>query len=150
MPFLGAITASRASVIAAAFAFAPLAGCAGEAPANGRPAFAGEPAQVITTESGALRIAVRFAPQPPVVGQDAAELVVTDGTGTAPAGLAMEVFPWMPAHGHGAAVQPEVIEVGPGVFVADPLYLFMAGSWELRLTIRGAVDDAGTATFDVR
>ena len=150
MSFLRAIAASRADIAATALACAVLAGCGAEAAPNGSPTFSGDPAQVITTESGALRIAVRFAPQPPVVGQDAVELVATDGAGNAAAGLTMEVFPWMPAHGHGASVQPAVTEVGPGVFVADPLYLFMAGSWELRLTIGGRAEDAGTATFDVR
>jgi hypothetical protein len=37
----------------------------------------------------------------------------------------------------------------PGVFVASPLYLFMPGSWELRMTIGGTADDTATAAFEI-
>jgi hypothetical protein len=33
--------------------------------------------------------------------------------------------------------------------VASPLYLFMSGEWQLRMTITGAIDDSAVATVDI-
>ena len=55
----------------------------------------------------------------------------------------------MPAHGHGTSVDPTVTETVPGVFLATPLYLFMPGSWELRMTMSGTVDDTAKAAFEI-
>ena len=55
----------------------------------------------------------------------------------------------MPAHGHGTSVDPIVTETAPGTFVAEPLYLFMPGSWELRMTTSGSVDDTAKAAFEI-
>jgi hypothetical protein len=113
------------------------------------PSFAADPDQVLASDSGSLTIAVRFAPAPPTVGTDAAQLSFVDGSGAAAAGLGLTVVPWMPAHGHGTSVNPTVTETAPGIFVATPLYLFMPGSWELRMTITGSVDDTAKAAFEI-
>ena len=65
----------------------------------------------------------------------------------------------MPAHGHGASVEPTVSETMPGVYVATPLDFFMAGNWELMTAIGrtadggdsdgGAIDDSAQPTVDV-
>src|SRR4051812_34550275 len=113
------------------------------------PSFAADPEQVLTSDSGGLTIAVRFAPDPPTVGTDAVQLSFVDGSGAPAAGLALAVVPWMPAHGHGTSVNPTVMETAPGVFVATPLYLFMPGSWELRMTVSGSIDDTAKAAFEI-
>ena len=113
------------------------------------PSFAADPAQVLASDSGSLMIVVRFAPAPPTVGTDAVQLSFVDPNGAAAAGLALTVVPWMPAHGHGTSVNPTVTETAPGTFVATPLYLFMPGSWELRMTISGSVDDTAKAAFEI-
>ena len=38
---------------------------------------------------------------------------------------------------------------GTGTFVATPLYLFMPGSWELRMTTSGSVDDTAKVAFEI-
>jgi hypothetical protein len=119
------------------------------APSTSPPSFAADPDQTITSDSGSLTVAVRFSPRPPAVGTDAVELSFADASGAAPSGLALTVVPWMPAHGHGTSVNPTVTETAPGTFVAMPLYLFMPGSWELRLTISGSVDDTAKAAFEI-
>ena len=127
-----------------------LFGCGGE---TTTPApsftFASTPDQTLTSDSGALRIAVHFAPSPPVVGSDAVQLAFTDASGAAISGLALTVVPWMPAHGHGTSVDPTVTEMTPGTFVASPLYLSMPGSWELRMTTSGSLDDTAKASFEI-
>jgi hypothetical protein len=42
------------------------------------PSFAAEPDQLLASDSGALLIAVRFAPRPPALGSNAVELSFTD------------------------------------------------------------------------
>ena len=76
---------------------------------------------------------VRTAPQPPARGAIPALLTVTrDG---APAtGLALHVTPWMPAMGHGASIEPVVVERGDGDYLVDDLVLPMPGMWELRVS----------------
>jgi len=125
-------------------------GCGTESSGTMPPlSFATDPDQTVASDSGALTIEVRFAPRPPVAGEDAAQLSFADATGAPASGLDLTVVPWMPAHGHGTSVTPTVTETAPGVFVATPLYLFMPGSWELRMTTTGSVDDTAKASFEI-
>jgi len=126
-------------------------GCGDQAiPPEPPPSFAADPDQLLASDSGALLIAVRFAPRPPALGSNAVELSFTDPGGATMAGLGVEVVPWMPAHGHGTSVSPTITETAPGRFVATPLYLFMPGSWELRITTSGIVDDTAKAAFEIQ
>ena len=122
---------------------------AGGVPPAPPPSFAAEPDQVLASDLGALSIEVRFSPDPPVVGSDAAELSFIDGSGAGASGLALQVVPWMPAHGHGTSVVPTITETAPGTFLVSPLYLYMPGSWELRMTISGSVDDTAKSAFEI-
>ena len=125
-------------------------GCGDQAiPPAPPPSFAADPDQLLASDSGALMIAVRFAPRPPAVGSNAVELSFTDPGGATMSGLELEVVPWMPAHGHGTSVSPTITETAPGTFVATPLYLFMPGSWELRITTSGTIDDTAKAAFEI-
>ena len=125
--------------------------CCGGATTPPQPqlSFPAEPDQTVVSDLGALTVAVRFSPDPPVAGSDAAQLTITDATGNPVSGLDLAVVPWMPAHGHGTSVNPTVTETSPGVFVATPLYLFMPGSWELRMATSGSVDDTARAAFEI-
>jgi len=136
--------------LAPAIVVAACVGC-GDASAPAAPplSFGPDPDQMVTSDSGALTVAVRFSPDPPTTGEDAAQLAFTDASGAPVAGLDLSVVPWMPAHGHGTSVNPTVTETSPGVFVASPLYLFMPGSWELRMTVGGTVDDTAKASFEL-
>ena len=138
-----------ASVSLIVAAFTHLACASDTTPATPPPSFAADPDQTLMSDSGALRIEVRFSPRPPTVGSDAVQLSFQDANGAAPAGLDLAVVPWMPAHGHGTSVDPVVTETAPGTFVAAPLYLFMPGSWELRMTTSGSVDDTAKAAFEI-
>ena len=113
------------------------------------PSFGADPDQVLPSDSGSLTIALRYAPNPPSVGSDAVQVSLADANGAPATGLSLTVIPWMPAHGHGTSVNPTVTETAPGTFIATPLYLFMPGSWELRMTTHGAVDDTAKAAFQI-
>jgi hypothetical protein len=137
--------------VALVAAFAGVACAAETMPPAPALSFAAEPDQTLTSDSGALRIEVRFSPRPPAVGTGAVQLSFTDARGDDAAGLGLTVVPWMPAHGHGTSVDPTVTESASasGTFVATPLYLFMPGSWELRLTTSGSVDDTAKVAFEI-
>src|ERR1700749_1022172 len=143
-------------------------GCSGQtAPSDPTLDFSGQPALTAASASGALNLAVWWPPPHPTVGYDATQLAITDSTGAPVSGLTLTIVPWMPAHGHGASVEPTVTESAPGTYVATPLDFFMSGTWQLRTTIvsgsdggagdagdaaaapAGAIDDSAQPTIDV-
>ena len=98
---------------------------------------------------------MRWWPQPVHVGDGAVELAIAGADGAPAAGASVSVLLWMPAHGHGTSVQPQVSETAPGVFVAAPLYLHMPGDWQLLMSMStaptaGTVDDQATASLTVQ
>jgi hypothetical protein len=111
--------------------------------------FSAAPAETVTSAGGGLRIEVRWSPATPVRGEDAAELTFLDGNGSAVDGLDVDVVPWMPAHGHGTSVKPDATPAGPGVELVTPVYFYMSGEWQLRMTISGKVDDSAIATVQI-
>ena len=56
-------------------------------------------------------------------------------------GLRISVRPWMPDHGHGTT-SVGVTPTGGGLYTISPLNLYMAGYWEITLTL---VDSSGDA-----
>ena len=103
----------------------------------------------LPTDGGKLSVELRSSPQPPARGDDAVQMRFRDTSGAPASGLTISMVPWMPAHGHGTSVKPVVTETEPGVYVAAPVNLFMAGAWQLITTITGPVDDSVTPTLDV-
>ena len=120
------------------------------APSSAPLVFPGSPAATVASVSGHLSIGIWWSPAQPIVGYDATQLAISDANGSPVSGLALTIVPWMPAHGHGASVQPTVVEAAPGIYVATPLDFFMAGEWELRTAITNAADggSADTAMID--
>jgi len=56
------------------------------------------------------------------------------------------IKPWMPDHGHGSTATPTVTDNGDGTYTVDDLYFFMAGLWQVPLTVQ--VNGKGdTVTF---
>jgi hypothetical protein len=127
-----------------------LLACGGVPPAPEVPeSFPTAALTAVDSAAGGLHIELRSAPEPLVRGQNVGQIRVTDGNGQPVDGLTLTLFPWMPSHAHGTSVQPAVTPAGAGVFIANPLYLFMAGQWELRMTFEGGVHDTATAIVDI-
>jgi hypothetical protein len=131
-------------IVASAAIF--MAGC-GQAsvPAAAALVFQGAPALTVASASGQLSIGIWWSPAQPTVGYDATQLAITDSTGAPVTGLTLTIIPWMPAHGHGASVEPTVSETAPGIYVATPLDFFMAGNWELMTSIARSADGGADA-----
>jgi hypothetical protein len=140
-----------AAALAAALLALAAAGCGAPPPADPGPAvFPADALTVASSTSGSLHVEVRTDPQPPVRGAIRGQLfIVSDSTGAGVDGLDVSVLPWMPAHGHGTSVSPDVTAQGGGLYLVDQLYLYMAGTWELRTTISGALDDAAVPALEV-
>ncbi len=147
--------ASRSSVLAngvAAIGFLAIASGCGGSPPPIPPVPSSFPLQALTTvasTSGALQVALRSVPDPPVRGQNVGQLTVTDSSGQPIDGITVEVLPWMPSHGHGTSQAVEVTDQGGGVFITNPLYLFMAGEWLIQMKFQGTLDDTATAIVEI-
>ena len=90
--------------------------------------------KTVTTDDGLYQIAWSAVDPLPRSGGKI-DLYVTDKSGQTSDGLTVEVVPWMPAMGHGASVYPTVSALGAGHYVAQPLELSMAGTWQLRIKL---------------
>jgi hypothetical protein len=122
-----------------------LVGCAAEAPAS----FGTAPIQVVTSDSGTMRVEVWSAPDPPTHGATKLKLVVHDAATSAPiTGLTITVQAWMPAMGHGAPGTPIITDEGDGSYLVD-VSLFMAGTWQLRTRIAGPMADTASPEVEV-
>jgi hypothetical protein len=112
--------------------------------------FPATPFETVTSSGGHLHVDVRWSPAVPVKGDDAAQLMFSDDSGNPVDGLSVDVVPWMPAHGHGTSLQPVIASTAPGVLVASPIYLFMSGEWQLRITVTGPLNDSAVATAQIQ
>jgi len=101
------------------------------------------------TDHGLLHLDVLPTPDPPIRGDDVVVVAVTDANGAPVDGLALDAQPWMPSHGHGTSVMPTVTPQGGGRYRIDHVYLYMAGTWELRLSFSGTESDTATPAFDI-
>jgi hypothetical protein len=128
-----------------------LASCASSGDeAGGDVGFPVEPYTSVSTEAGALSVAVRTSPeQPPSRGVVSVELTVTDPGGAPVDGLVVEPTLWMPAMGHGTSVTPTVSPAGKGRYVLTNVNLYMAGRWELRTRFSGAATDRAVPVLEV-
>jgi hypothetical protein len=117
--------------------------------ADDPPTFPAAALAVASSTSGQLHVELRTDPQPPVRGAVRGQLAIIDASGAAVDGLGVVVLPWMPAHGHGTTVAPQVSAHGGGQYLIDQLYLYMGGTWELRTTISGPVDDEAVPEIEV-
>ncbi len=136
--------------LALAFVLATSA-CSSE-PAPPDSTFTATPLTTVTSRDGHLKLAVFTAPeQPPSRGVITTKMIVTDAAkGNAVDGLVFDIAPEMPSMGHGTPTVPRVSAKGSGVYVAEDVDLYMAGRWDLRMTITGAVTDGAVVTIDVR
>ncbi|MEX1367713.1 MAG: FixH family protein [Nannocystaceae bacterium] len=92
---------------------------------------------------------VQAEPAEPIRGDNAWTVMITDASGAAMEGIALDARPWMPDHGHGSAVEESVTELGAGEYEIEPLNLFMAGLWEVTLVLTDADGEADEVMFAV-
>jgi hypothetical protein len=104
-----------------------------------------------TTDNGLYSVELRTAPsQPPPRSGGRMDILVKDTKGNEVDGLTLEVVPWMPAMNHGVSTNPTVTPQGHGHYLAEPLELSMAGTWQLRIKlVKGAEESHVAPSLDV-
>jgi hypothetical protein len=92
------------------------------------------------SENGNLLVTLlESQPGPPAIGNNSWTIAVQDAvapdSGSAERNdLSISAVPWMPDHGHGTSIVPTVTPKGSdGQYTINPLYLFMAGLWQVTL-----------------
>ncbi len=92
-------------------------------------------------------------PAPPVKGTNGWTLEILDDGGMPVDGMTIDVTPYMPDHGHGTSIVPQITDMGDGEYSVTPLYLFMGGIWEVTIDATssdGASTDSAVFTFCIR
>lgn len=102
------------------------------------------------SSSGELRFQlVQSDPAPPIRGTNSWTMKVFNGAGTSIDGLALKATTFMPDHGHGSSIVPEVTALPAGGYSVANLYLFMPGVWRITLatTTDGGLSDSAQFLF---
>jgi hypothetical protein len=89
-------------------------------------------------------------PGPPIKGNNVWQVLVTDAANAPQPGTTLKVNPFMPDHGHGSPAKTVVKPLSePAQYTVAPLYLFMAGLWEItfNVTAQSGVQDAVVFRF---
>jgi hypothetical protein len=90
-------------------------------------------------------------PGPPAMGVNSWDIQVRDAAGLGGGvrnDLAITALPWMPDHNHGTSVKASVTPTGmDGRYMVTPLYLYMAGLWQITLTMQAPAATMDTAVF---
>lgn len=100
----------------------------------------------VTSESGVFTIKLLSSlPGPPIKGQNNWMIEVDQtAVGTPLDGLDVTVAPFMPDHQHPSTRQVVVTPAGAGNYDLNPVYLYMSGLWEVRMTIVSPTLAGGT------
>jgi hypothetical protein len=105
-------------------------------------------AQGLAKESGGITVKIADAePAPPLKGENALVLEISDAAGAPIDGATVTITPFMPDHGHGSAVAPVVAAKGDGRYEVTEVYLAMAGLWTITVTVQPAGGEAQDVTF---
>jgi hypothetical protein len=89
---------------------------------------------------------VNSMPGPPVKGNNTWQVKLLDANNQPVTGAMIKVTPFMPDHGHGTSVVPQVTPMGDG-YTVTPLYLFMAGLWQVTIEVDSSPAGADSAVF---
>jgi hypothetical protein len=123
--------------------------CAGETRAT--PYTAGM--QVAAVDGAVTLKLLSSQPGPPIKGTDSWTVQFLDGTGAPSAGQILSVVPYMPDHRHGTSITPVITPQNDpatlDTFVIDPLYLFMAGYWEITFNVTTGGGAADSVMFPI-
>ena len=91
-------------------------------------------------------VLVEGTPAPPVRGSNTWTVQLLDGAGNLVTGATLVATLLMPDHGHASSVVPQTMPSGDSYTIA-PLYLFMAGLWQITLVAMTPAGDDSTV-FD--
>jgi hypothetical protein len=95
------------------------------------------PGMLKTGPKGQLSVTLLSSdPGPPIKGTNSWSVLVTDAAKAPQTGATLKVVPFMPDHNHGTILKPMSTPLSDaGQYKVTPLYLFMAGLWEVTFTV---------------
>jgi hypothetical protein len=103
-----------------------------------------------TSKMGTFDVKVTAGdPDPAVKGTNTWTVQINDATATPVDGLTVKVTPFMPDHNHGTSVKAAVTPMGSGGYSITPLYLYMAGYWEITLDITPATGSSDSVVLPI-
>lgn len=88
-----------------------------------------------------------IAPNPVAKGNNEWSIRVLDADNNPVSGATLDVKPFMPDHGHGSSIRPQVADKGQGVYAISLLNLFMPGIWQITVTITSSTGSIDSAVF---
>jgi hypothetical protein len=101
-------------------------------------------------DPGAYKAVLTSAdPAPPAKGDNTWTVRILDADGMPVDGLTITPSAIMPDHGHPPSVKPVATPAGDGAYSITPLYLFMAGYWEVTLQFQPAGSAKQTVVFPI-
>ena len=103
----------------------------------------------MTKPAGTMTVKlVQSDPGPPIKGTNTLTVEVTDSSGAPVDGAKITVTPFMPDHGHGSSVAPQVAASGGGKYVVSDVYLVMAGLWRVTVSVQAGTAPQADAVFN--
>lgn len=101
-----------------------------------------------STSAGGFRVSLlEGSPAPPAIGKNTWTLRVTNASGQPASGLSPAVHPFMPDHGHGTALPEVVVGTEAGTYQIRAMDLFMAGVWQVEVSLGTAQPDRVVLTY---
>ncbi|MBI3203502.1 MAG: FixH family protein [Myxococcales bacterium] len=133
------------SKLLAVLALAVLPACSSD------PDPAGQDLAHVKSASGAFSAAFVPHPDPPTTGDNALDIALSDADAAPIEGATIQIEPWMPGHGHGTPVVPELSDLGGGNYHASHIDFMMPGFWELTVAVTVAdLRDEIVVAYDVK
>ena len=102
-----------------------------------------------TSGDGKLKASLAAAqPAPPEKGINTWTVQLEDGSGNPVSGATVTITPWMPDHGHGSSIVPQVMPMASaGSYQVTLLDLFMPGIWQVTFDVTPASGPDEKVTF---
>jgi len=94
------------------------------------------------TETGYYTAELIIRPNPPVVGNNAADLIIHDYRAHDITGLDITITPFLADEGEASPKAPFIRDAGRGLYLIENLYYHRPGRFSLRVEIRGPKDDS--------
>lgn len=88
-------------------------------------------------------------PAEPGRGDNTWTVRIADAGGTPEESMVVTLRPWMPDHGHGSPVEPEVTDLGGGEYEVQSLNLFMPGLWQITFNLETADGTTDEVMFSI-
>jgi hypothetical protein len=87
-------------------------------------------------------------PGAPIKGTNTWTVLVSDSGKAPQSGATVKALPFMPDHGHGSPAKAVITPLADaGQYKVTPLYLFMAGLWEITLNVTTAAGAQDAVVF---